>query len=92
MSTLAFIDRKLELNDEAIYYYVKAAVNDIRSATKESVSMRGLATMLYYHKNDVNRASEYINEAFEDATFMEPVTGLMSSELYYLYLSGRNSI
>lgn len=69
LSTLAFIDRRLELNDEAIYYYVKAAVNDIRSATKESVSMRGLATMLYYHKNDVNRASEYINEAFEDATF-----------------------
>ena len=25
LSTLAFIDRKLELNDEAIYYYVKAA-------------------------------------------------------------------
>ena len=69
LSTLAFIDRRLELNDEAIYYYVKAGVNDIRSATKESVSMRGLATMLYYHKNDVNRASEYINEAFEDATF-----------------------
>lgn len=70
LSTLAFIDRRLELNDEAIYYYVKTAVNDIRSATKESVSMRGLATMLYYHKNDVNRASEYINEAFEDATFI----------------------
>lgn len=31
--------------------------------------MRGLATMLYYYKNDVNLASEYINEAFEDATF-----------------------
>ena len=42
LSTLAFIDRRLELNDEAIYYYVKTAVNDIRSATKESVSMRGL--------------------------------------------------
>ena len=69
LSTMAYVNRKLELNDEAIYYYVKAAVNDIRSATKESVSMRGLATMLYYYKNDVNLASEYINEAFEDATF-----------------------
>ena len=34
---LAYVNRKLELNDEAIHYYVKAAVNDIRSATKESV-------------------------------------------------------
>ena len=69
LSTMAYVNRKLELNDEAIHYYVKAAVNDIRSATKESVSTRGLATMLYYYKNDVNLASEYINEAFEDATF-----------------------
>ncbi len=69
LSTMAYINRNLELDDEAIHYYVKAAVNDIRSATKESVSMRGLATMLYYHKNDVNLASEYINEAFEDAAF-----------------------
>lgn len=69
LSTMAYVNRKLKLGDEAIYYYVKAAVNDIRSATKESVSMRGLATMLYYYKNDVNLASEYINEAFEDATF-----------------------
>ena len=69
LSTMAYVNRKLKLNDEAIYYYVKAAVNDIRSATKESVSMRGLATMLYYYKNDVNLTSEYINEAFEDAAF-----------------------
>lgn len=69
LSTMAFIDRKLGLNDEAIQYYVKAAINDIRTAKKESVALRGLATMLYYHKNDVDLASEYINEAFEDATF-----------------------
>lgn len=69
LSTMAFIDRKLNLNDEAIHYYVKAAINDIRSATNESVSLRGLATMLYYYKNNVDLASEYINEAFEDATF-----------------------
>ena len=69
LSTMAYVNRKLGLNDEAIHYYVKAAVNDIRSATKESVSMRGLATMLYYNKNDVNIASEYKNEGFEDANF-----------------------
>ena len=34
------------------------------------------------------RASEYINETFEDATFYGTVTGLMSSELYYLYFVG----
>lgn len=69
LSTMAFIDRKLKLDDEAIHYYVKAAINDIQSATNESVSLRGLATIMYYHKNDVDLASEYINEAFEDATF-----------------------
>lgn len=69
LSTMAFIDRKLELNDEAIDYYVQAAINDIRNAINESVSLRGLATILYYYKDDVDLASEYINEAFEDATF-----------------------
>uniref|UniRef100_UPI00359C847E DUF6377 domain-containing protein n=1 Tax=Bacteroides ovatus TaxID=28116 RepID=UPI00359C847E len=69
LSTMAFIDRKLELNDEAIDYYVEAAINDIHSAINESVSLRGLATILYYYKNEVDLASEYINEAFEDATF-----------------------
>lgn len=69
LSTLAFIDRKLDQNDEAIEYYVKAAINDIHSATNESVSLRGLATLLYYYQNEVDLASEYINEAFEDATF-----------------------
>lgn len=69
LSTMAYIDRKLGLNDEAISYYIKAATNDIHSATCESVSLRGLATMLYYHKNDADLSSEYINEAFEDATF-----------------------
>lgn len=68
-STLGYIDRKLNLNDEAIYYYIMAAKNDIYSSTTESVALRGLATMLYYHENDVDLASEYINEAFEDATF-----------------------
>ncbi|MCE8922763.1 MULTISPECIES: DUF6377 domain-containing protein [Bacteroides] len=69
LSTMAFIDYKLELNDEAIEYYVQAAINDIRSAINESVSLRGLATILYYYKDDVDLASDYINEAFEDATF-----------------------
>jgi tetratricopeptide (TPR) repeat protein len=68
-STLAFIDRKLKQDDEAIHYYVLATINDLHHAFNESVSLRGLATMLYYHKKNVNLASEYINEAFENATF-----------------------
>lgn len=67
-STLAYIDYKLKQNDEAIYYYMKAAINDTRHSIMESVALRGLANMLFYHVNNVDLAAEYINIALQNAT------------------------
>lgn len=67
-STLAFIDRELGQNKEAEYYYTLSAINDIEAAIRESVALRGLASMLFYHENQVDLATLYINIALDDAT------------------------
>ncbi len=67
-STIAYIDRRLGLYDEAEYYYCKAAINDTKAAFHESVAMRGLAELLFNHRNNVNDAVKYINIAIDDAT------------------------
>lgn len=68
-STVAFIDHKLELDDEATLYYVKAVKNDIEGCIMESVSLRGLANLIFYNHQDFNRASDYISIALSDAMF-----------------------
>lgn len=67
-STLAFIDRNLGLNEEAELYYMYSAINDIKAAFRESVALRGLASMLFYHENEVDLATQYIHIALDDAT------------------------
>lgn len=67
-STLAYIARKAGRNDEAEYYYRLSVVNDCREAVRESVALRGLATILFYHRGQVDDASRYINMALDDAT------------------------
>ena len=67
-STLAFIDRELGQNEEAEYYYMLSAINDIKAVIRESVALRGLASMLFFHENQVDLATRYINIALDDAT------------------------
>lgn len=67
-STLAYIDRKSGNNEEAVYYYTLSAINDTKAAIRESVALRGLASMLFYYQNQVDPASRYINIALDDAT------------------------
>lgn len=68
-STMAFIDHQLDMDNEAINYYVKAVENDVEGSIMESVALRGLANLLFYHKKDFNTASEFINIALNDAMF-----------------------
>ncbi len=67
-STLAYIARKAGHNDEAEYYYRLSVINDSREAVRESVALRGLASILFYHRGEVDDASRYINMALDDAT------------------------
>lgn len=57
-----------EMTDSAIVALSKAAALDLSNGSKEYKSLILLASVLY-DKGDVDRAFEYINCAFEDATF-----------------------
>lgn len=67
LSTLGFIENRLGNYDKAITLYTLAAINNIQNVTKESVALRGLANVLFSHKKEVDKASEYIGIALEDA-------------------------
>jgi len=69
LSTLAHVEITLGNYDKAIEDYIQAAIDNIHNVKTESVALRGLATVLFYNKDEVNRASEYINIALEDAKF-----------------------
>ena len=54
--------------EQAMYYLIRAAIGDIRSATKETTALCVLANLLY-ERGDLNRANNYIQLALEDANF-----------------------
>lgn len=51
----------------ALLWYIRSSIADIKSATKDTASMRVLSEKLL--KTDINRAFHYINIALEDAIF-----------------------
>lgn len=67
-STLADIYINEGKEDTAILWLAKAAIADIKSATKETTAILNLAKLLY-RKDEVERAYSYIHIAAEDATF-----------------------
>jgi len=52
----------------AIKYYTKSSIADIKSATKETTAIRILAEILYKEK-DFKRSHNYIVQALDDATY-----------------------
>ncbi|PXX95419.1 transcriptional regulator [Marinifilum breve] len=55
-------------NEKAQYYLLKATINDIKSATTETVAAKVLAELLYYD-GSVERAYQFIEHAQNDANF-----------------------
>ena len=53
---------------EAKRYFIKAAIADIKSSTKETVALRNLAQLLF-EEGDITRAAKYIRYALDDAYF-----------------------
>jgi len=49
-------------------WLIESAINDLESATKEYISLRSLAFMLY-EDGDIERAYKYIKQSLEDALF-----------------------
>ncbi|MGB4415793.1 MAG: DUF6377 domain-containing protein [Paludibacter sp.] len=56
-------DRKQE-----IHWLTISAINDIQSATKEYISLRNLAFLLY-EKGEIDRAYKYMKRSLDDALF-----------------------
>ena len=68
-SSLAYINSLTNQHEDAEINLIKAAIADIKSATKETVAMRNLATLLYQSHGDINQANKYIKLAMDDANF-----------------------
>ncbi|MDP4239117.1 MAG: DUF6377 domain-containing protein [Bacteroidota bacterium] len=68
-SSLAYINSLTNQHEEAVINLIKAAIADIKSATKETVAMRNLATLLYQSHGNINQANKYIKLAMDDANF-----------------------
>lgn len=65
-STYGFVLEQLGFLDEAIAWYIRAAIQDIKLANKENVALLNLANKLF-ELGDIERSSKYLNVAFEDA-------------------------
>lgn len=55
-------------NEKAKYYLLKATINDVKSATTETVAAKVLAELLHY-EGSVERAYQFIEHAQNDANF-----------------------
>lgn len=65
-STLAFLYRVTGRPEEALHYYIDAAICDIRSSTNEAVAMRNVAELLF-EADETQLADRYIHLAMQDA-------------------------
>lgn len=65
-SCMGYMYSELGDKDKALSYLAKAAIGDIKSATKEAVALLNLSGLLYLD-GDVDRANKYIRIAMEDA-------------------------
>jgi tetratricopeptide (TPR) repeat protein len=67
-STLSYYYISRNDLDEAIRLLARAAIADIKSATKETAAISSLAELLY-RQGDIRNAYTYIQQAMEDAQF-----------------------
>lgn len=60
---------KMQSNREKqIYYFGLSAITDIKNSVKDNASLQSLA-LVYFEKNDIDKAYLFIQEAMEDALF-----------------------
>ncbi|HDR68316.1 MAG TPA: hypothetical protein ENN61_04615 [Bacteroidaceae bacterium] len=67
-SSLGYIYHMTGFPDQAIEYFTKAAIADVKTATMETVALRNMANLLY-EKGEEKRAHRFIIEALNDASF-----------------------
>lgn len=67
-SSLGWVYGEQGDKDQTLTYLIRAAIGDIRSATKETTALRVLAGLLY-ERGDINRVNRYVKSALEGANF-----------------------
>jgi hypothetical protein len=67
-SSLGYIFQMTGSPNQAIEYFAKAAIADVKTATMETVALRNLAT-LFYEKGEERLAYRYIIEALNQALY-----------------------
>jgi tetratricopeptide (TPR) repeat protein len=67
-SSIAYLYTLQGKQKEAKTYFIRAAIADIKSSTKETVALRNLAQLLY-EEGDIDHSADYIRQALDDASF-----------------------
>ncbi|MET4082779.1 tetratricopeptide (TPR) repeat protein [Pedobacter sp. UYP30] len=67
-STLAYIYAQKGNSQKALELLIKAAISDIKSATKETTALLSLSDILY-KRGDMKNSYSYIKQAMDDANF-----------------------
>lgn len=67
-SSLGYIYHMTGNTDNAIEYFAKAAIADVKTATMETVALRNLANLIYQN-GDEKKAYRFIIDALNDASF-----------------------
>ncbi len=69
-SSLSYVYSQTGFTEKAIEYLAKAAISDVRSATKENIALRNLANELY-GMGKLEKANKYVHLAMDHATFYD---------------------
>lgn len=65
---LGIVHKSRSDREKQIYYFTMSAITDIKNSVKDNASLQSLA-LVYFEKNDIDKAYIYIQEALDDALF-----------------------
>jgi len=65
---LGIVHKSKSDREKQIYYFTMSAITDIKNSVKDNASLQSLA-LVYFEKNDIDKAYIYIQEALDDALF-----------------------
>ncbi len=65
---LGLVHKMRSNREKQIYYFGLSAITDIKNSVKDNASLQSLA-LVYFEKNDIDKAYLFIQEAMEDALF-----------------------
>lgn len=65
---LGIVHKSRSDREKQIYFFAMSAITDIKNSVKDNASLQSLA-LVYFEKNDIDKAYIYIQEALDDALF-----------------------